>query len=161
MATDSSSIVAAEGIMLTGMLAEAPVTVKTKSSYPRNDTVTRAPLSALRENRPSASVTAYFPPETTVAPASGTPFSSVTTPFTGRDCARAASPSMRQSRPSAAFLILPDDYIPATTTQARPAMNRVNIMARRPYTPFLAPLNSFQMNTPQMAATMGAPCPSA
>ena len=50
---------------------------------------------------------------------------------------------------------------PATTINARPVINSKNIIPNSQLTVLLAPLNSFQMKTPQIAAIIGAPCPSA
>ena len=47
--------------------------------------------------------------------------------------------------------------LPAHTMHARPRMKSTNMAARSLLTTAGAPLNSFQMNTPQMAAIMGAP----
>ena len=48
----------------------------------------------------------------------------------------------------------------AATISVRPTTNAVNISARRREVPAGAPVNSFQMNTPQKAATSVAPWPS-
>ena len=50
-----------------------------------------------------------------------------------------------------------ENYIPAATIMPSPARKKQNIKPRRVYTVLLDPLNSFQTNTPQMAATIGAP----
>lgn len=47
----------------------------------------------------------------------------------------------------------------ASTISMSPAMNEANIIARSLFVPAGAVLNSFQMNTPQSAATMVAPWP--
>ena len=43
----------------------------------------------------------------------------------------------------------------------KPTIKSTNIRASSMLTMLLLPLNSFQINTPQSAAIIGAPCPNA
>ena len=54
-----------------------------------------------------------------------------------------------------------NNYAPATTRQARPAMKRTNIARLRTFAARGAPRNSCQIKMPQSAETSVAPCPSA
>ena len=55
----------------------------------------------------------------------------------------------------------PPRQLPANTIQARPVMKNTNIKPSKRPVALSEPLNSFQIKIPQIAAIIGAPCPSA
>ncbi len=50
-------------------------------------------------------------------------------------------------------------FVPATIINPNPAVKSKNISASRVLMDLLAPLNSFQIKTPQKAPIIVAPCP--